>query len=330
MSSDSTIYKIHSKKGTDPKSIWQHFLISNDKQTAKCKLCPNKIIMTKGGSTKGLHKHFNAVHEKKSVTQPTQLLVPRANVADAEVEKSDIVVINEDYEEGSSSSFNSFLSQSSHSSQMVPKRRKLTDYFLVDPNHEDNSLDAVIARMTALDGLPFRVFITSRDLRRGLEARGFTNLPTSSSTIKNRVLLYCEKIFDNFSNEIKILRQKGRCFSLTFDEWTSTANKRFMNINIHGYLDEQGGKIWNIGLVRAQGSMPAEICINLVETKLKRFGLILKDDIVSVTTDGASVMVKLGRLIQPQHQLCFAHGIQLAVIAIMYSKKQKKNTGTKL
>nr|CAI5830284.1 unnamed protein product [Callosobruchus analis] len=273
--------------------------------------------MTKGGSTKELHKHFNAIHEKK-IVQLTQVPVVKANVAVSDAEVDQIVVVNE---EDSLSS--SFMSHSSQNSQIVPKRRKLTDYYLVDPNHEDNSLDAILARMAALDGLPFRVFIKSRDLRKGLEARGFTNLPTSSSTIKNIISLYCEKIFDNFAKEIKVLRQKGRCFSLTFDEWTSTANKRFLNINIHGILDEQCGKIWNIGLVRAQGSMPAEICINLVESKLKRFGLSLKDDIVSVTTDGASVMMKLGKLIQPLHQLCFARGIQLAVIAIMYSKNKK-------
>nr|CAH7753517.1 unnamed protein product [Callosobruchus chinensis] len=189
--------------------------------------------MTKGGSTKGLHKHFNAIHEKK-IVQLTHVPVAKANVAVSDAEVDQIVVVNE---EDSLSS--SFMSHSSQNSQIVPKRRKLTDYYLVDPNHEDNSLDAIIARMAALDGLPFRVFITSRDLRKGLEARGFTNLPTSSSTIKNIISLYCEKIFDNFANEIKVLRQKGRCFSLTFDEWTSTANKRFLNINIHGILDEQ-------------------------------------------------------------------------------------------
>nr|CAI5863532.1 unnamed protein product [Callosobruchus analis] len=170
----------------------------------------------------------------KQTILKSKVPVAKANVAVSDAEVDQIVVVNE---EDSLSS--SFMSHSSQNSQIVPKRRKLTDYYLVDPNHEDNSLDAIIARMAALDGLPFRVFITSRDLRKGLEARGFTNLPTSSSTIKNIISLYCEKIFDNFANEIKVLRQKGRCFSLTFDEWTSTANKRFLNINIHGILDEQ-------------------------------------------------------------------------------------------
>ncbi|XP_071054999.1 piggyBac transposable element-derived protein 4-like [Onthophagus taurus] len=104
---------------------------------------------------------------------------------------------------------------------------------------DNNPGYAVIARMAALDGLPFRVIITSKDLRKGLEARGFQNLPTFTSTIQNRILMYCEKVFDNFTAEVQCLREKGRRFSLTFDEWTSIANKRYININIHGYLDGQ-------------------------------------------------------------------------------------------
>lgn len=90
--------------------------------------------------------------------------------------------------------------------------------------------------MSSLDGLPFRIFVVSKDIRKGLEARGFVNLPTSSTTIKNNVLMYCEKVFDNFYHIIRNLKQKDHRFSLTFDEWTSTANKRYININIHGCL----------------------------------------------------------------------------------------------
>jgi hypothetical protein len=41
------------------------------------------------------------------------------------------------------------------------------------------------------------------------------------------------------------------------------------------------------------------------------------------TTDGATVMEKFGRLAKCHQQLCFAHGIQLDVIDVLYKKRKK-------
>ncbi|KAJ8935378.1 hypothetical protein NQ314_012789 [Rhamnusium bicolor] len=55
----------------------------------------------------------------------------------------------------------------------------------------------------------------------------------------------------------------------------------------------------------------------------------LGDDIVSVTTDGTSTMTKVGKLISPNQQLCFAqHVIQLAIVDVLY--KKHINTITKV
>ena len=63
--------------------------------------------------------------------------------------------------------------------------------------------------------------------------------------------------------------------------------------------------------------MPSTKCIELVEKRLSMFDLCLETDIVSIVTDGASVMTKVGKQIVadtgPAQQLCFAHGLQLAV-----------------
>lgn len=48
--------------------------------------------------------------------------------------------------------------------------------------------------------------------------------------------------------------------------------------------------------------MPAEKCIDMLDQKLSEFGISLKDDIVCIITDGASVMKKVGRLIQAHQQ----------------------------
>ena len=69
--------------------------------------------------------------------------------------------------------------------------------------------------------------------------------------------------------------------------------------------------------------MPAEKCVELLEQKLLNFGLDLCADIVAIVTDGASVMVKVGKLITAEQQLCYAHGIQLAVVDVLYKRKRK-------
>ena len=48
------------------------------------------------------------------------------------------------------------------------------------------------------------------------------------------------------------------------------------------------------------------------------------DKILSMTDDGAAVMVKIGILVEAEHQLCMVHGIQLAVVDVLY-KKAKNN-----
>lgn len=83
--------------------------------------------------------------------------------------------------------------------------------------------------------------------------------------------------------------------------------------------------MWNLGLVRVQGSLPAEKCVDIIYKKLMDFKLNM-NDIVSVTTDGASVMVKLGKIINAEHQLCLAHGTQLAIIEVLYKASGPDST----
>jgi len=76
---------------------------------------------------------------------------------------------------------------------------------------------------------------------------------------------------------------------------------------------------WSLDLVRIYGSMPAHI--KVLEAKLTMFGLSLSKNIVAICTDGTSVMRAVGRLLQAEQQLCYAHGIQLAVLDVLYRNK---------
>ena len=61
----------------------------------------------------------------------------------------------------------------------------------------------------------------------------------------------------------------------------------------------------------------------MIEGILQKFQVDLDRDIFSLTRDGASVMVKLGKDCGvPFHLLCHAHGLHLAVGDLLYRKKK--------
>ena len=114
---------------------------------------------------------------------------------------------------------------------------------------------------------------------------------------------------------IKIKRGAKKFYSVTLDEYTSTRNRRYMNINLHYDSDPI-----NLGMVRIEGTLPTERVENLVKERLHEFGLKM-EDIVAVTTDGASVMKRFGRMICCIHQLCFAHGYHLVATNFLYERQ---------
>ena len=57
----------------------------------------------------------------------------------------------------------------------------------------------------------------------------------------------------------------------------------------------------------------------MVERRLDEFNVSLEKH-VGCVTDGAGVMVKFGKSIPCDYQLCYAHGIHLAVCDVLYGK----------
>ena len=52
----------------------------------------------------------------------------------------------------------------------------------------------------------------------------------------------------------------------------------------------------------------------------KSINLIFHTDIVVINKDGASVMKKVGRIINIDQQLCLEHCVQVGVIEVLYQK----------
>ncbi|CAH0398760.1 unnamed protein product [Chilo suppressalis] len=103
-----------------------------------------------------------------------------------------------------------------------------------------------VARMAALDGIPLSKFCTSVDLRHVFKKSGY-DLPKSPTTITKIVLELCDNTKKTLINLLKEMKSKNERFTMTLDEWTSTRNKRYMNINIHN--KDLPTKYKNLGLV---------------------------------------------------------------------------------
>lgn len=292
--------------------VWKHFLRAENGSTAKCKLCP-AIIKISARSTKGLHTHLRTKHNMNlnlvdSVSSNVENPAPGMGTSSAS-------------QSGSFSSTASRLDESASSSatSVSQKRKKLTDYF---PLEKKVSMEERVCRMIAKDGIPFAKFITSIDLRELFESEGH-RLPSSASTIQTMLMAYGASIRKKTFDELEALKKLEKRFTLTFDEWTSLRNRRYLNLNLHLFT---GGaaNIWNLGLARIEGRFPAEACVTALEKKLQDFKIDLNLDVIAVTTDGAAVMKKVGRLLSAHHQLCFAHGLQLAVLEVLYNKRQEQ------
>jgi hAT family C-terminal dimerisation region len=96
----------------------------------------------------------------------------------------------------------------------------------------------MLSRLIALDGLSFRVLTTSKDLRQALLAYGFDKLPQYPNTIKRIVVECAEEKKQIIKLDIEKHIILGERFSSTFDEWSSTRNRRFLNIIVHGKHSE--------------------------------------------------------------------------------------------
>jgi hypothetical protein len=138
------------------------------------------------------------------------------------------------------------------------------------------------------------------------------NLPKSATTVSKILLKAAAKVKRTIKKEIATLLANGQRFGITFDEWTSRRNRRYINVNVHKFK-----KHWNLGLIRIVGDLPADKLLAFVEKRLSEFGLNIHHDIISATTDGASVMLKLGRLAPFLHQVCLVHGFHLAVTKVI-------------
>ncbi|GBN11531.1 hypothetical protein AVEN_237838-1 [Araneus ventricosus] len=258
---------------------------------AKCSLCSNTLKISKG-SYKCLKIHLRTNHCIDITSANSQLKRPNSDLfPKASTSKTDAVDIICEEE--------------------IPKKKskKINSYF-----KKETSMEKMVSRMACKDGVALSLFCSSSDLRYLFSKSGF-QLPNSSNTIRSIVTNFANTVKADLIIEFEYLKKQGERFALSFDEWTSQKNHRYLNLRVH-----HKEKHINLGLIRIHGSCTLEHTISLIKNRLESFGLDSDTDIIGVTTDGASVMVKVGKLMSCYHQLCFSHGLHLAVVDILYKK----------
>ena len=179
----------------------------------------------------------------------------------------------------------------------------------------------MLSKLAAKDGFSIHAIVNSDVLKELFFLKGF-KLPKSQTTVIEKINEYGLKIK---SKVVKTLAEKKASqtkFSITMDECSSVQHKRCANINVHNNLSNV---LFNLGLLRVNGYFDATKCQELLENKAAEYGLRINEDVICVTSDGASVMKKFGRTMLI-HKLCYAHGLHLAVSDVLYKTCQSTTT----
>ncbi|KAL5267571.1 hypothetical protein ACHWQZ_G004568 [Mnemiopsis leidyi] len=183
-----------------------------------------------------------------------------------------------------------------------------------------SSREAIYGYLTAVDRLSFKQCARSGFIKQAIKTMGFDPLRTADG-----VRVDVAKLYRNYLNEMKkdlaSRLARGEMFSATADEWTGVGGRKYVNVNLKT-IDE---KMLCLGLTRIRGRCGAIEVADTLKRTLLLYGVDIDKDIFSMTTDGASVMTKLGKsyISVPFHLLCQAHGLHLAVTDLLYKKKSK-------
>lgn len=149
-----------------------------------------------------------------------------------------------------------------------------------------------MSRLVVKTKIPY-IRHTTPELHEIYGLKGFTcAFPKSANTVREKVLGFAKTVRDEMIKEMAEHR-KLSMLSVSGDEWTSGAFKRYMNINVHS----PAPRFWNLGLYPITGSANTEKCTSMLKEILYKHQLNIAEDVSGVTTDAASVMVKMGNFL---------------------------------
>ncbi len=171
----------------------------------------------------------------------------------------------------------------------------------------------IMTKLIVLDRIPLNTIVRSTSLRFLFEQLSF-NLPNSSTTLNSSITKQALNLKMFYKDEIMLLINKGKKFSISFDEYTGINTIKYLNLNLH--LDSE--KFWILGIINIHGSGTAEKLCTIIKNRLNEYNLIIEKHIVACVSDGASVCKKVVNLLNVEHHICYLHSLHLGIIESLY------------
>ena len=120
-----------------------------------------------------------------------------------------------------------------------------------------------MARLAAEDGFSINAISRSDFISHHFEREGLRQ-PKNPSDIMTLIVNFANEKQSELRQQLQQMKEQEQRFSLTIDEWTSTANKRYLNVNLHG----SGDYVACLGLVRIIDTFTAENMLTTVKNLL--------------------------------------------------------------
>ena len=210
------------------------------------------------------------------------------------------------------------------------KRRQLTGIFLKIENFfsiiflfslqpklkviKKESVEEKLSKLASVSGMSINMIVNCDYLRQSFENDG-TPMPESANTIRILIIQYAKTAKKQIANKIQL----SKYISICADEWTSSANLRYLNVCAH-----TNDASYNLGLVPIKNSATASNISNLIIEKLAEFEIEISKCVV-FCSDGATTMKAVARNLGIPHTICFCHTLQLAVCDSIYKEKIYSN-----
>ncbi|CAG5041260.1 unnamed protein product [Parnassius apollo] len=212
-------FKEYTRCAADKSSVWQHFLRTSDGLHAQCKMC--KKVFKTSGTTSSLHNNLRLVHSIQLVKKTSNYSLPSTSQKDMSLD-SDVIM-----------------------TPATKKAKTINDFFHVK---EEDDLDTILAKMTAVDGVPFKIFCSSESMRKLFGKAAYKDLPKSPNTIKKKVLNKSELLKKEVKKELNDIKTAGKKLAISLDEWTSARNRRYVNCAVLDVLYKADNTEGNTGI----------------------------------------------------------------------------------
>lgn len=136
-----------------------------------------------------------------------------------------------------------------------------------------STIEEEVARLVAESNFSFSQVSKTSFIRESLKKKyPDSTVPKCHKTVAALMMKYFDYAENEAKQRIQKLKIDGKKFSATLDEWTGSANCRFLSINLHFTIAEDGKTShMNLGLIKIRGRCPADAMVNFVKYKILSF-----------------------------------------------------------